>query len=160
MKKHIVVSAGVFQGRPIRESIPIEEISPNKYKVLASPGYVSGFASGDILELVNSDGHFRVLKRAGNVCVQIFFEGNKESAINEFDARFARLNGWLDGGSDSPEAYSLIYTIPKTVKFSAIESIFDNLPDSIRLDNWLYGNVYGDDGSPLNWWEEETGHIS
>jgi hypothetical protein len=155
MNKHIVVFAGQLRGRPIRESIPAEEISVNQYKVLTSPGYANGFASGDILELLDSEGNFRVLKRAGNVCVQVFFEGDKDAAIKELDARFASLHGWLDGGSDSPTGYSLIYTVPKTAKFSAIEKVFENLPATMRLDDWMYGNVYGDDGSPLNWWTVE-----
>ena len=160
MNKHIVICAEELQGRPIRESIPVEEIAPNKYKVLASPGYANGFASGDLLELVDSEGHFRVLKRAGNVCVQVFFEGDKQAAIEELGMRFAALKGWLDGGSDSPAGHLLIYTIPKAASFSAIEKVFAELPASIRLDTWMYGNIYADDGSPLNWWQGGAGEVS
>jgi hypothetical protein len=148
-----MLSSKEIKGPPIRESIPVEKISDDQYRVLASPGYVNGLAAGDILELLDSEGRFRVLKRAGNVCVQIFFEGDKESAIRELGWRFAALDGWLDGGSDCPGGHLLVYTIPQAAGFPAIEKAFENLPATIKFDTWMYGNVYADDGTPLGWWK-------
>jgi hypothetical protein len=152
MSQQIVVASREVKGPSIRESIPVELISAGQYRVLASPGYANGFAAGDILELLDSEGHFRVLTRAGNVCVQIFFEGDKESAMREFGLRFAALDGWLDGGNDCSGGHLLIYTIPQVAGFSAIEKAFEDIPSVIQLDTWMYGNVYGDDGVPLGWW--------
>ncbi len=152
INNHITVAAGEHDGKPVRELVPVKELAPNRYEVLASPGFANGFAAGDLLELVDSEGHFRVLRRGGNICVQIFFLGDKQKTIRQFNDRFKPLAGWLDGGTDSGSSHCIIYTIPKAAGFSAIKKVFVDLAPWVELDIWMYGNVYTDDGSPLNWW--------
>ena len=50
-------------------------------------------------------------------------------------ARFAALGGHLDGRT----ATNLVYTVPVTAGFDAIEAIFADLASSVE---WYYGNVY------------------
>jgi hypothetical protein len=149
----VKVDVGTIDGEQPRERIPAEELGKNRYRVLGSPGLAEGFASGDVLEMADPhQGDFKVVERAGNVCVQIFYDGDKELAIKEFGQRFEAVGGWLDGGNDAKDAHLLIYTIPVSAGFPAIEAAFDQLPASIKFKSWMYGNVYAEDGSPLNWW--------
>jgi hypothetical protein len=156
MPRKISVFAGLRDGKPMRESIPAEKLAGNRYRMLASPGFANEFASGDVIELIDNDGRFRVVQRGGNVCVQIFFRGDKDFAKKEFGRRLAALDGWLDGGTEGKGGNLLIYTIPHTAGFPAIEGAFENLPNHIELDEWMYGNVYADDGAPLNWWQDKA----
>jgi len=77
--------------------------------------------------------------------------------MREFGSRFGALGGWLDGGSDNENSHLLIYTIPHAAGFQAIEDVFKDLSKFIDLDKWMYGNVYDDNGVPLNWWVTGSG---
>lgn len=149
-----VATEDICDGKPLLESIPAEPLSSNQYRVLASPGFANGFAAGDIIELLDSDGRFKVIERANNVCVQIFFAGDKRLAMREFSTRLGRVGGRLDGGRDGDGGHLLIYTIPYAGSFQPIEETLTNLPAEIQLETWMYGNVYGASGEPLNWWKK------
>jgi hypothetical protein len=126
MSQTINILAGEKNGVPYHEAVPVQKFGISLY---------------------------RVVERAGNICVQIFFTGDKIAAAREFGRRFKNLNGRLDGGFEGDSSFLLIHTIPYSGDFKAIEAVFNELPREIVLDIWMYGNVYEDDGSLLNWWE-------
>ena len=62
-----VLSDGRRQGE---ESLPAVVVTPGRYRLLASPGFVEGVAAGDEFELSQeSPLGYRVLRRGGNLCV-------------------------------------------------------------------------------------------
>jgi hypothetical protein len=132
------------------EPVHVEVIGPSRYRMLYSPGFVLGVAAGDEIELLDDAGHFRVLHRGGNVAVQIFSNEPVQPFREELATEVrSRLSGSLDGGI----ARGLVFTIPLSTGFQAIEELFDNFVRAHPGVEWLYGNVYDPDtGSPLGWW--------
>ena len=60
-------------GRPFYESILVDVLGENRYRVAASPGLAQGMAAGDEIELTPDERlGYRILKRGGNVSVQFF----------------------------------------------------------------------------------------
>lgn len=139
---------------PMYELIPAERIGDNTYRLLRSPGLVEGVAAGDKIEVDERTKRFNILRRAGNVCAWIFFDGNiDEPAANELRAQIERVGGSLDGGTHS----SLIFTLPSAAGFPAIEEIFKHFEETYPATTWMFSNVYDavDGVTPLNWWMNE-----
>jgi uncharacterized protein DUF4265 len=144
-----LVAATNPDGTPFYESVLVEHIGPQRYLVLASPGLLEGFAAGDEIELVPEQGSgYRVTKRGGNVCVQFFW--NSDESRPWLEPRVAALGGRLDGQTPG----ILVFTIPVTAGFPAIESIFYEADKRYPGCKWMYGNVYdpADGVTQLNWW--------
>jgi|RhiMetdeSRZDD1v2_1073273.scaffolds.fasta_scaffold00066_34 hypothetical protein len=144
-----LVAATNPDGTPFYESVLVEHIGPQRYLVLASPGLLEGFAAGDEIELVPEQGSgYRVTKRGGNVCVQFFW--NADESRPWLEPRVAALGGRLDGQTPG----ILVFTIPVTAGFPAIESIFYEADKRYPGCKWMYGNVYDpvDGVTQLNWW--------
>ncbi len=136
-------------GIPFYESVLVELIGPRRYLVLASPGLLEGFAAGDEIELTPEQGSgYRVTKRGGNVCVQFFW--NADESRPWLEPQVAALGGRLDGQTPG----LLVFTIPVTAGFPAIESIFYEADKRYPGCRWMYGNVYdpADGITQLNWW--------
>jgi hypothetical protein len=138
-------------GTPFYESVLAEELGENRYRVLASPGLLEGFAGGDEIELAPEEPlGFRVIRRGGNVCVQFYWKGDLKACARDLGARAAALGGRIDGEADG----LLVFTIPVAAGFPAIERIFYDAEKRYAGSSWMYGNVYdpADGETPLNWW--------
>ena len=138
------------QGGNGTEPVHAMRIADTRYRVLSSPGFVLGVAAGDEIELLTSDGQFRVLRHGGNVAVQ-FYSKESVQGYREWVAAqvVEKLNGILDGSIDR----GLVFTIPVGTGFEKIESFFDSLVRGLPGTQWIYGNVYDPDtGAPLEWW--------
>jgi hypothetical protein len=144
---------------PVYEMVPAEEIGPRRYRISSSPGFAAGVASGDEIELDSFEKRgFRVVRRSGNICVQIFFSRLLKDEDNAVVARMRSVGGWLDGGMELSQQPGrlLIFTIPARVGFASIERLMSEICTGYHVDRWMYGNVYDDDGqTPLNWWREK-----
>jgi hypothetical protein len=141
-------------GTPFYESVLVEELGENRYRVLASPGLLEGFAGGDEIELDSEEPlGFRVTRRGGNVCVQFFWKGDLDACARDLGARAAALGGRIDGKADG----LLVFTLPVSAGFQAIESIFYEAEKRYADSSWMYANVYdpADGVTPLNWWERD-----
>src|SRR5262245_6161346 len=148
---------GVDQEKAGSEVLDVEELGPNRYRLIYSPGLVEGLAAGDEFELTeeNSAG-FNILRRNGNLCTWLMFDEPtdfSDSTIKELEARVAGIGGYLEGGTQR----SLIFTIPLQAGFKAVEGIFDAFVKVVQGTHWFYGNVYDpkDPTKPLNWWLKE-----
>jgi Domain of unknown function (DUF4265) len=138
-------------GTPFYESVLVELLGPGRYRVLASPGLLEGFAAGDEIELAPEESSgYRVTKRGGNVCVQFFLSGDESRPWEELEPQVNALGGRLDGQTPGV----LVFTIPVSAGFPAIESIFYEAEKRYAGCRWMYGNVYdpADGVTPLNWW--------
>ena len=126
-------------GTPFEETVLVEPLGGSRYRVLASPGLLEGFAAGDEIELdPAARGGFHVTRRGGNICVQLFLTGEFERCREELVPRVEALGGWLDG--EVPGL--LVFTIPEAAGFPAIEPIFYDCERRYPDARWMYGNVY------------------
>lgn len=139
-------------GTPFYESVLVEELGENRYRVLATPGLLEGFAGGDEIELAPEERlGFRVTKRGGNVGVQFFRKDDQKRCREDLEPKVGALGGWLDGEQGS----LLVFTIPVKAGFPAIEEIFCAAEKQNPGSRWMYANVYDpeDSETQLNWWK-------
>ena len=78
--------------------------------------------------------------------MQIFSDGDIGGEDLLLTPLFEEIGGWLDGKGES----FLVYTIPISVGFPAIQRVLENCSWE-----WFYGNIYDptDGVTPLNWWD-------
>ena len=140
-------------GTPFNEQVLVDQISENRYRVLASPGLLAGLAAGDEFELIPERPvpEFRVLRRGGNLSVQFFLPKPLARDCERFLLdRLRPLGGRLDG----KDTTLLVWTVPISAGFSAIEQPLYEAEKLFPGSEWMYGNVYDKDGkTPLNWWK-------
>jgi hypothetical protein len=136
-------------GSPVLEEVPVRPVSTSQVVILQSPGLVLGVAAGDLLDL-KDDGEFEVVTRGGNLCIQVFAKSGIDQLEREMSRGLAAIGGRLDGRA----AKELVYTVPVTAGFNAIEDVLKSCVARCEGAEWFYGNVYDpDDGvTPLNWW--------
>jgi hypothetical protein len=141
--------AETVKGKPLYEEVRVENLGGNTYRIAQSPGLVQGIAADDVVELL-PDKSPRVLKRGGNLAVQIFAAANIDAIESLATPAVTQMGGWLDGKSHK----LVVYTIPIKATFARIESVLDGVTRRFPGSNWYFGNVYdpADGVTPLNWW--------
>jgi hypothetical protein len=148
---HLLLLIEHADGRAVREPVQVEVLGGGLYRLRYSPGFVRGIAAGDEFRLVDGEeGAFEVVRRAGNVAVQVYCAEPVAACRAELAALAAAAGGVLDGGIER----GLVFTFPVSVGFGAIERVFDSWVRSHVGWEWQYGNVYDpvDRVTPLNWW--------
>lgn len=137
-------------GQPIVERLPVKELPDNTLQLVRSPGFVQGIASGDIIRLDNNSREFEIIQRSGNLSVRVYTKGEVEPLIEQLESPITQMGGDLD--TETPRM--LVYTIPVTAGFAAIEQLFNGVLDD--NSTWQFGNVYDprDGVTPLNWWQK------
>lgn len=149
--------AEVKNGKPVMENVLVEQIAENHFRLLRSPGLVRGLAAGDEFCLADNEVHgYRLLKRAGNICVHIYFLGDVTECRDALAPLVERMGGRLDGEVSMPNSGLLVFTFPVSAGFKAIEDVMETAKVLSPNSDWYYGNVYAlkDDITPLNWWSE------
>jgi Domain of unknown function (DUF4265) len=148
MHAHLHAGFG-SNGAPVLEPVHVEPLGGKRYLVQFTPGLIYGVAAGDVVEL-EEDGKFAVVLRGGNIAVRVYSEQPIASHEPEMTARVEeQLGGTLDGKVEK----GLAYTVPVAAGFSAVEQLLNALCASEAGLTWEYGNVYAEDGAPLNWWQ-------
>jgi hypothetical protein len=133
-------------GEPVHEQVPARPLDSGAWQLLSTPGLVLGVAADDVVR-VDGDGRFEVLKRGGNVAIQVYTEQPRTEVEKLLD-QVEDKGGWLDGYQ---AGNLVVLTFPVTTGFEAIESVVDAYARR-HDEEWYYGNVYDDDDQPLNWW--------
>lgn len=135
--------------RKAYEDVRVEELGNNRYKLLQSPGLVLGIAADDEFA-VAADESIEVLKRGGNLCVQIFDDSGVSRIQSRVTGELATIGGRLDGVAGK----ELVYTVHVDVGFPTIERVLNRIVATFPTAEWVYGNVYDprDGVTPLNWW--------
>jgi hypothetical protein len=148
--------AEVVNGQPVFEEVPALLLRDNRYRILASPGFAPGVAAGDEIELSSTENRgFRIVKRSGNVCIQVFLGSSAEHDESRITAIVKSIGGRLDGGFvGKGNGQLLVYNVPVNIGFGVIEATMNRIQEECAIEKWMYGNVYDpDDGvTPLNWW--------
>jgi Domain of unknown function (DUF4265) len=139
------------------ESVPAKSLGDNNWLLLNTPLYAVQLAAGDTIRIINQEtGTFEIIVHGGNVAIQ-FYLSKDESDSAYATANVAcnvtpevvRLGGRLDGQT----AGLIVYTIPISAGFPAIEEIFERATSVFSGAQWQYSNVYDViTGQPLNWW--------
>lgn len=116
---------------------------------------MEGRARGDVIELSDTDPKgFTVISRSGYLCVWFYFE---EPGVNRgpdgdcVRAAVEQFGGVCDGGGN----IHLVFSVPISLGFPAVEAQFNDHVAHYPGSSWLYGNVYDpwNDFKPLGWWE-------
>jgi hypothetical protein len=157
MNMTVNLVAEVKNGKPIEENVLVEQLDTNRYRLVRSPGLVPGLAANDEFELTNDETHgYRLLKRAGNICVQMFFPGDAKEWRKALVPLVEEAGGWLDGEASTSNRCMLVLTFPVRVGFPVIESLMAKAKAISPRCEWFYGNVYdlNDGVTPLNWWAQ------
>jgi hypothetical protein len=153
---HITLPVFHDDGRlATREVLEVEAVAKDQYRLLHSPAYVEGIASGDVIELDDSLRlGFRLISRAGNLAVVVVFgkPEDKSAQAIRLETSIQAIGGVVDGGP----ARALVLTVPVSSGFQAVESVLTTFVQQVPGASWWYGNVYeaGDPSRPLNWWNE------
>lgn len=144
----------VIEGkRHVSELVEVEQIEGARFKIVCPPTMVEGLASGDVIEVDEQQvAGFKVVEHSGLITIWLFFESAKQRDENTANPLFEELLMPLDGRLDSLAKQSAIFSIPVSAGFHAIEQVFDRLCASLPGAGWMYGNVWGGDNQPLNWW--------
>ncbi len=141
--------------RPGTEVIEVERVGPTQYRLLYSPGVVEGVAKGDVIELSAADPKgFAVVSRSGYLCVWFYFEEpgvNRGPDGDRVRAAVDKFGGVCDGGGNT----NLVFSVPASFGFPAVEALFNDLVGQYPGSSWLFGNVYDpwNEFKPLGWWE-------
>ena len=136
-------------GSPVQEQVLVEPLSANQYKVLCSPGLVQGIAADDVIDVVAGD-RFEVVRRGGNLCIQVYAPKDLHDIEVELTRGLSPLGGRLDGKAPK----QVVFTVPAAAGFAAIERVLQACVEKFVATEWYYGNVYDtrDGVTPLNWW--------
>jgi hypothetical protein len=147
---HLLLLIEYRRGQPLKEPVHVDQLGGGAYRLLYTPGLVQGIAAGDEFRLIGADGAFEVTRRGGNLAVQVFSQQPVAPLQAELTKRVARLGGRLDGAIEC----GLAFTVPVSVGFPAVESVFNTWAAEHPGWEWYFGNVYdpADETKPLDWW--------
>lgn len=144
-------------GAPVRETLLVRSVAPNRYVLVASPGLTMDLAADDLIE-VDALGAVVIIARGGNVCAWIL---GREEALLEVDRRLATCLEATSGRLDGSDRMLRVLTIPVRVGFPTIERELGRLVADLDGADWFFGNVYdpADGVTPLNWWVGGAGDV-
>lgn len=147
-------------GKPGSERVPARKVGDNEWQLLRSPLYATEVASGDTVKIVDDErGAFEIVKRGGNVCVQLYLG---ESEADDADATLALADAIgpdieaIGGRIDAYTPGLIVFTVPVDAGFPAIEGICAAAVDRSPGGQWQYSNVYDPaTGIALGWWKSD-----
>jgi hypothetical protein len=148
--EHVVVSVGPDED--VTEELCVEVVEPDAYRLLVPPLLTLGLAPGDEFRIDEATGRPEVTRRSGLLVVWVYpRETEPEDVASLADAVIA-LGGTFEGGPE--HGRMVVFTAPIGVGFPTLEHVFDEFVREHDGAEWLYGNVYADDGvTPLGWWQ-------
>jgi len=138
-------------GQPIVEELPAAETARGELRLVRSPAFAKGLASGDKIRLLPETQEVELLERSGNLSVRVYTKGDMAALADYLVPALEKLGGELDLHNDR----MLVFSIHVSCGFANIERLLEEAlarhPDAA----WLYGNVYdpSDGVTPLNWWQ-------
>jgi Domain of unknown function (DUF4265) len=145
--EHVLVS--VQEGSGVKEELAVAVVRDGTYRLVLPPAVTLGLAVGDVFTVDPATLRPDVLDCAGNITVWVY--GTDED-IRPLADEVADLGGTFDGAAHGDAVF--IFTIPVGATFPAIETAFNRFVERHPSSEWMFANVYGDDGvTPLGWWE-------
>ena len=142
----------VVRGAPkgAKQPVPARQLPGGTVQILHSAGLVPGVAAGDEIRMLDErEGTFEIVRRGGNVCIQIYSRKAIAAVAEWISPKLNLLGGRLDGRIER----AAVFTVPVQSGFRAMEEVMEGAQKAFPEMEWTYGNVYADDGAtPLNWW--------
>jgi hypothetical protein len=124
------------------EVLAVEELGPNRYRLLSAPLWVPGLAAEDEFELSEAEPRgFRLLKSGGNLC--IWFRMPPEIAekhelvVDALDGGLEWIGGRLDGKAGSAFSFTLAASVDRPVYAKAFDGAVARVPGS----SWRISNL-------------------
>jgi hypothetical protein len=133
------------------ELVEVERESNGAFRMAHSPAFVAGIARGDVFEIhAGTLAGYRIVRRGGMLAAVIAFvsEEQKGTATHQLDRTLRALGGICEGGPPR----LLVFSIPVAAGFAAAEGFLEAACVRFPGAQWFFGNVWGHDGQPLNWW--------
>ncbi len=139
------------------EEVPAESVGEMTWRLTRSPLYATECAAGDVIRLLNQTGEFEIVRRGGNVCVQLYLGPAASDDIRAtalVAKTLLRDLAPVGGRMDAQTAGLVSFTVPVTAGFPAIEKVLRAATTRSPGAQWQYANVYHPTtGEPLRWWD-------
>ena len=149
---HVLVA--VEAGRTVSEELAVQPLDNGRYRLEVAPAMADGLAVGDVFMVDQETRRPIVDERSGNLTVWLY-PGEATEAARELSSAAEVLGGRLEGAALADRVF--IFTLPVDATFAAIERVFDEFVADHPGSEWLFGNVYADDGvTPLGWWADSA----
>lgn len=135
---------------PTKERVPARKISKGVFRLCISPILVMGIAKDDEIEFKEIDGSVNLIKRSGNVAIQIFYD--------RFGCDHDSLKGLCgDLGIATVDSFgekAASMTVYPPCSLSSVAEKMDRFVNERTDLEWYFGNVFDpDDGVTLiSWW--------
>lgn len=139
-------------GQDVVEQIRVVKTENESYRLVQSPAFVQGLASGDEIRYDTKDNSFELLKHAGNLAIRVYSKNDISVVRDNLRVKLEKLGAELDFENER----MLIFSIHVSCGFTEIEKILNQHVTEKAEAAWVYGNVYDpkDGTTPLNWWQE------
>lgn len=130
------------------EHVRAEPICNGLFRLLLTPGLVSGFAAGDLVGYNADARSLTLVDRGGNVGVQFFHPRLQGHVLAHVEEQVKSVGGTVDGRLDR----LLVFTFPVAVRVSNIQTFLQAYETTFGVE-WEFANLFDADGEPLPWWE-------
>lgn len=138
-------------GQDVVEQIRVRLTENKTYRLVQSPAFVQGLASGDEISFDSRDNSFELIKHSGNLAIRVFCRGDLEQLKDSMLGDMEKLGAELDFSNER----LMLFSIHVSCGFNLIEEILNKHVGEKTQSMWVYGNVYDpqDGSTPLNWWQ-------
>jgi hypothetical protein len=145
---HVFVT--VEGGRAEQEELAVATLADGRYRSEVPPAMTVGLAVGDVFEIDPATFRPIVVERSGNLTVWLYLAESTE-AVRDLAAASQELGGTAEGAALANRVF--IFTIPIAATFPVIERLFNRFVDQHPGSEWMFANVFAEDGvTPLGWW--------
>jgi len=149
---HVLVA--IEAGRADQEELAVRTLGNGRYRLEVPPAMTLGLAVADVFEIDQDTRRPVVKQRSGNLTVWLY-PADATEAARWLTTAAEDLGGRLDGAALADRVF--IFTLPVDATFPAIERIFNQFVHDHPGSEWLYANVYDNDGvTPLEWWTDSA----
>ena len=143
------VAAGrTSDGRASWESLLADRQADGSFVLLRSRCLALDLARADRFVSDPVSGSYEVIERSGRLTVQMYFP---EQITDDELEQLTSITARLEGGLDAHTANVAAMWVPVEVGFPRVEAALTETVAAMGRAQWIFGNVYGDDGQPLNW---------
>jgi hypothetical protein len=123
------------------EVLPVEELGPNRYRLLSAPLWVPGLAAEEVFELSEADPRgYRVLESGGNLCIWFRMPAEvaerHELVVDALDGGLEWIGGRLDGRAGWAFSFTLSAGVDRPIYAKAFDGAVARVPGS----RWMIGN--------------------
>jgi hypothetical protein len=138
-------------GQDVVEQIRVALTESKTYRLVQSPAFIQGLASGDEISFDSRDNSFELISHSGNLAIRIFCKSDIDQLKDALLGAMEKLGAELDFSNER----MMVFSIHVSCGFQEIEKLLNQYVGDKTQSAWFYGNVYDpkDGTTPLNWWQ-------